>query len=153
MSKKVWTDNPYEKQRGANAFLRKKWSEFEQSSEIGRRRSVLGNRDLDPEERRKRLSYWFYTWLIGFMFMASIFGIVMSLVGFAFRSPIFYTSIGVLILAIFLSRTKRHGVRMSVRLGNIPIHKRSRREQQRRREKKIEKENEGEIAEFLEGEK
>ena len=151
MSKKVWLNNPYEKQSEAKAFLRKKWSEYEQFQEINRRQRVLGNRDLDPEERKKRLSYWFYTYLLTFMFMASAIGIVLSMVTFAFRSPAFLTSVGILILAIFLNRTKKSAAGIRIKLTNFPISRKSKAEQQRIREKGIKEENEREIGEFLEG--
>ena len=87
MSKKVYIDDPFEKNK-IKIFFGKNWSKIEQFNEMNRSRSVW-NKDIDNEERGKRLSYWFYTYLIGFMMMVSLIGIVFSLIGFAFRNPLF----------------------------------------------------------------
>ena len=149
MSRKVFLSDPFERNT-IKKFIGERWSEFEEFSKQNRRRSAW-NEDIDREERRKRLSYWFYTYLIGFMMMASLIGIVFSLICFAFKNPLFYTSIAVMILAIFLMKTKRHGVKVNIKLKNFPIPRRNKRKQLRLREKKIKKENEREILEFLEG--
>ena len=149
MSRKVFLNDPFERNT-IKKFIGERWSEFEEFSEQNRRRSAW-NEDIDRDERRKRLSYWFYTYLIGFMMMASLTGIIFSLIGFTFRNPLFYTSIAVMILAIFLMKTKRHSVKINIKLKNFPIPRRNKRKQLRLREKKIMKENEREILEFLEG--
>lgn len=159
MSKKVWVSDPYERKGVAN-FVKRKWSEMEQSGEKNRRRSAW-SKDIDQGERRERLGYWFYTWLLNFMFMASALGIVMSVVLFAFRSPTFYASLGVLILTIFLMKTKKSAFKIKVQVmipipdvaspAVKPINQNLRKMRREiRTAERMMKENEREIKEFME---
>lgn len=149
MSKKIFLNDPFERNR-VKKFIGKKWSEAEERQAIAENNSVF-SREIDSEERRRRLSYWFFTWLIFFMFMVSIFGIAVSLAGFAFKSPIFYAFIGILGLALFLQRTKRNGVKINIQLKNFPVPREGRRKRERRMKKEREKQNERDVENFFDG--
>ena len=105
---------------------------------------------LEVGRKKEPPHYWFYTWCVFSMLVVSCGGIAVSLLAFPLTSPLLYVSVGLFSLAVLLTKSKKQGMKMDIRLEDfrpiLPFGKRWK--EVIRKERELRDENEGDIEEL-----